>query len=120
MLSVKGGFSPRLMGPEEVSSGPSRLLLYVFSVAGLVPFWAVSWKGNGDIGVAAGWWEIRLMGRGMKWVMVAKMFCIPCARKTCLFWGSNVLFNNADDFGNSVIYLISSPSKPFFSYLHSS
>lgn len=54
MLSVKGGFSPRLMGPEEVSSGPSRSSLYVFSVAGLVPFSAVSWKENGDIGVAAG------------------------------------------------------------------
>lgn len=116
MLSVKGGFSPRLTGPEEVSSGPSRSSLYVFSVAGLVPFSAVSCKGNWDIGVAVGWWEIRLMGRGMIWITVGifwKMFCIPCARKTCLFWGSTVLFSNVYDFGNSVIYLISCPSKPF-------
>lgn len=116
MLSVKGGFSLRLMWPEEVSSGPSRSSLYVFSVAGLVPFSAVSWKGNGGIGVAAGWWEIRFIGRGVIWIMVGifwEMFCIPCARKTCLFWGSTVLFSNVDDFGNSVIYLISCPSKPF-------
>lgn len=66
VLSVKGGFNPRLMGPKEVSSGPSRSLLYVFSVVGLVPFSTVSWKGNGDIGgVAAGWWEIQLMRRGL-------------------------------------------------------
>lgn len=61
-MTVKEGFSLRLMGPKEVSSGPSRSSLYVFSVAGLVPFLGLSWKGNGDIGVAAGWVEIRLMG----------------------------------------------------------
>lgn len=91
VLSVKGGFNPRLMGAKEVSSGPSRSSLYVFSVVGLVPFSTVSWKGNGDIGVAAGWWEIRLMGRGMIWIIVGifwEMFCIPCVWKTCLFWGS--------------------------------
>jgi len=56
-----------------------------------VPFAKVSWKGNGDIGVAAGWWEIRLMGRGTIWIIVGifwEVFCIPCARKTCLFWCS--------------------------------
>lgn len=53
VMTVKGGFG--LMGQEEVSSGPSRSSLYVFSLAGLVPFSGVSWKGNGDIGVTAGW-----------------------------------------------------------------
>lgn len=62
------------------------------------------------------WSSCWLMGRGMIWIMVGifwEMFWIPCARKTCLFWGSTVLFSNADNFGNSVIYLISCPSKPF-------
>lgn len=38
MSSVNRGFSLRLMGLEEVSSGPSRSSLYAFSVAGHVPF----------------------------------------------------------------------------------
>lgn len=42
MLTVNGGFGLRLMGPEEVSVGPSRSSLYVFSVAGLVPLSGVS------------------------------------------------------------------------------
>lgn len=68
VMTVKGGFG--LMGQEEVSSGPSRSSLYVFSLAGLVPFSGVSWKGNGDIGVTAGWGEILLTGRGMIWITV--------------------------------------------------